>query len=147
MTTLTEVLTRANVTVPDDLIADIDVPVLSKHDAQPDQRQGDVLVWLRADAGAAELDAMSEVPAAGVPVVVGEATGNTHMIQPEPGGKVWFRRSDDSDLLSLGVVCVPAGSTAWLIHTDEHGANGLGEGTWLLKGKRELADEVRRVAD
>ena len=144
MSTLTAILTRANVTVPDDLIADLEVPVISDRP----QRQGDVLIWPRPAVGAAELESFTEVPAAGVAVVVGEATGNTHLVQPEPGCTVMFKRTPPRDgELSLGILHVPDGAVAWLIHTDEHGANGVGPGTWVLKGKREQADEERRVAD
>jgi hypothetical protein len=45
------------------------------------------------------------------------------------------------------VLDVAKGATAYLIHTDEHGANGIGPGTYRLTGKREQADEIRRVAD
>jgi hypothetical protein len=45
------------------------------------------------------------------------------------------------------VLDVPEGAVAYLIHTDEHGANGIGPGTYRLTGKREQADEIRRVAD
>lgn len=139
-----DVLTRANVTPPDDLIADIEVPIIS--DAP--QRQGDVLVWPRPKLGNAERDQMTVVPAEGVPVVVGEATGNTHLLHPEPGTEcLWAPSRDSRDNLTLGVLHVPTGGVAWLIHTDEHGANGIGPGTYTLKGKREQADEERRVAD
>lgn len=32
-------------------------------------------------------------------------------------------------------------------HTDEHGANAMGPGTYVVRGKREEADAIRRVAD
>ena len=145
MFTLTHrhVLTRAGVTPPDELLADIEVPVLTGP-----QRQGDVLVWPRSPIGAAETERLVTVPAEGVAVVMGEATGNTHLLQPEPGcDPIGWAPNTDPDNLVLGVLHVPDGATAWLIHTDEHGANGVGPGTYLLKGKREQADEERRVQD
>jgi hypothetical protein len=42
---------------------------------------------------------------------------------------------------------VPEGETADLIHTDEHGCNTMGPGLYVIRGKRERADEIRRVAD
>ena len=39
------------------------------------------------------------------------------------------------------------GSVAHLIHTDEHGCNAVGPGVYVLHGKREQAEEIRRVAD
>jgi len=141
--TLTAILERANITVPDTTIADLVVPVLTAP-----QRQGDVGIFPRPAVGAAELDTFQQVPAEGVAVVRGEATGNTHLLMPEPGHPVyWQPASPTAGDVLLGVLHVPAGSVAWLIHTDEHGANGIGAGTHTLRGKREQAEEIRRVAD
>lgn len=145
MNTLTNILARHQITVPDDLIADIEIPILTSP-----QRQGDVGIFPRPAAGAVELAAMTAVPATGVAVVRGEATGNTHLLSPEPDTVVMWAantRYDGASDLVLGVLHVPAGAVAWLIHTDEHGANGIGAGTYTLHGKREQADELRRVAD
>ena len=136
---LTTIFDRHNVSIPPDLAADIDVPVLTGP-----QRQGDVGIFPRPPAGAAELTSMSPIPAEGVRVVRGEATGNAHILHADGPAVLW---SPSSNGLRLGVLHVPAGSTAWLIHTDEHGANGIGAGTFVLTGKREQADEIRRVAD
>jgi len=144
MHTLTTILDRANVSVPDDLLADLVVPVLTGP-----QRQGDVLIVPRPPLGAAEGSTLHPIPATGVAVVRGEATGNTHLLQPETGCTVLWAphvATDPADVL-LGVLSVPGGAVAWLIHTDEHGANGIGPGTYVLRGKREQADELRRVAD
>lgn len=140
--TLTNILTRAGVTVPDELIADMEVPVLTGP-----QRQGDVLVIPRPPLGGAELDSLHPAPAGGVAVVVGEATGNTHLLQPEPDTVVLWKPDTTGAGVALGTLHVPEGAVAWLIHTDEHGANGIGPGTYRLHGKREMADEIRRVAD
>ena len=86
---------------------------------------------------------MTAVPVEGVRVVRGEATGNAHILHAD-GPAMW---APSSDGLRLGVLHVPAGSVAWLIHTDEHGANGIAAGTYVVTGKREQADEIRRVAD
>ena len=145
MTTLTAILARHAVGVADDLIADIDVPVLTGV-----QRQGDVGIFPRPPIGAAEIGQMTNVPATGVAVVRGEfATGaNSHILSPEPGSEIlWAPASPREGSVLLGVLHVPDGAVAWLIHTDEHGANGIGPGTYTLRGKREQADEIRRVAD
>lgn len=141
MTTLTDILARHRITVPDDTIADLTIPVL----AGP-QRQGDVLIIPRPKLGAAELASMRPVPAEGVAVVRGEATGNTHLLSPD-GTVMWSAAPARPGDLTLGVLHVADGSTAWLIHTDEHGANGIAPGTYTLHGKREQADEIRRVQD
>lgn len=138
MLTLSEILDRHDLTAADDLLADVEVPVL----AGP-QRQGDVAIVPRGPLSTAEREACQRVPREGVAVVVGEATGNTHMLDGD--GPVLFARRN-ADLL-LGVVEVPDGSVGYLIHTDEHGANAIAPGTYELRGKREQADELRRVAD
>lgn len=141
MNTLTTILNRAGVTTPDPDLADLEIPILTGP-----QRQGDVLITPRPPLGHAEHTTMTPIPAHGTPVVIGEATGNTHLLQPDPNTNALWTPSTNTGL-TLGVLHVPAGGTAWLIHTDEHGANGIGPGTYTLRGKREQADEIRRVAD
>lgn len=141
MTTLASILDRANVTVPDETIADIDVPVLTGA-----QRQGDVGIWPMRDLSKVQLDTLTPVPSKGIAVVRGETTGgNSHILHAD--GPVLWAPARGTDLLALGTLHVPDGSVAWLIHTDEHGANGIGPGAYRLTGKREQAEEVRRVAD
>lgn len=137
MQTLTEILTRHDIAVADELLADLVVPVLDGV-----QRQGDVLIVPRAPLSAAERKDCVPVPREGIAVVVGEATGNTHMLD---GVGVLFGRRTAG--LVMGVVEVPEGTVGYLIHTDEHGANAMAPGTYALHGKREQAEEIRRVAD
>ncbi len=143
MLTLTEVLSKHDVTVPDETIADLTVPIL----AGP-QRQGDVLIAPRAKFGTAELADFIPVPAEGIAVVRGEEStgGNTHLLHAE-GDVRWAPAVQARGSVSLGRLMVGEGATAYLIHTDEHGANGIAPGAYVLHGKREQADEIRRVAD
>ena len=46
----------------------------------------------------------------------------------------------------VAFVAAPDGSDVETVHTDEHGANGIGPGLYALTGKREQANEIRRVA-
>lgn len=141
--TLGEALARHDITVADELLADIEVPVLTGP-----QRQGDVLIIPRPAAGRAEVAQMTVVGREGVPVVRGEATGNTHLLDAVTGTVHWQPTAGTGDGdLRLGVLHVDEGAVAMLLHTDEHGANGIGPGTYLLTGKREQAEEIRRVAD
>lgn len=138
--TFRDVLTRHNITVPDQTIAEITVPVLSGP-----QRQGDIGIFPREPLTVAERSQAVTVPPEGIAVVRGEATGNTHMLSAD--GVVLWLPKETSDRLLLGIVEVSEGATGYLIHTDEHGANGLAPGTYRIHGKREQADEIRRVAD
>jgi hypothetical protein len=81
-----------------------------------------------------------------VRVVRGEATGNTHWLRRgfDPPGVRWAAADD---ALVLGRLTVPEGQSALLVHTDEHGANGIGPGTYALHRKRERAAVVRPVFD
>lgn len=142
-TTFAQALNKIGVTIPGHLVADAEVPVLTGV-----QAQGDLII---VPAGLDDFDAgrvrLEVVPEKGVQVVTGEATGNTHWLHrgfdsPEV---LWGRVSDHE--LVLGVVSVPEGQSAELIHTDEHGCNAMGPGLYVVRGKRELADEIRRVAD
>lgn len=137
-TTYAEGLAKIGVSVPDHLIADAEVPVIT---GKP-QSQGDLMI-VPIDSTKAEL---KPLPQEGHQVVVGEATGNTHWLHRGfDSPDVTFSRVDDG--LALVVVNVPAGQSAELIHTDEHGVNAIGEGLYAIHGKREQADEIRRVTD
>ena len=138
MKTLTEILDRHDVAVADELLADLVIPVLAGM-----QRQGDVLIVPRGPLTAAERAGCQPVPPTGIAVVIGEATGNTHMLDAD--GPAFFARRSGG--VQIGVVDVPEGSVAYLVHTDEHGANAMAPGTYALHGKREQAEEIRRVAD
>lgn len=134
-------LALAGVTVPDHLTADAEVPVLTGV-----QAQGDLIVFPATEAALPSDVEFKTVPAAGVQVVHGEATGNTHWLHAgfDSPGVLWARVDEG---VRIGFVRVPEGESAQLIHTDEHGANGIGPGLYAIHGKREQADEIRRVAD
>lgn len=135
--TYEQALTKVGATVPDHLIADAEVPILTGP-----QAQGDLLIVPIAGTKAELLP----VPDAGVQVVFGEATGNSHFLHrgfDSPG--VTYARVTVGQCIA--VVSVPAGESAQLIHTDEHGANAVGPGLYGIHEKREQADEIRRVTD
>jgi hypothetical protein len=136
---LRTVLDRAGIGTLGVLDAEVDVPVLTGA-----QRQGDVIVLPRPE----RTPAAAPVPAAGVQVVRAEASSNTHTLHSWDG----TCRYDADDTggptgLTLGTLTVPAGASAYLVHTEEHGANGIGPGTYELRRQREFAGEWRRVAD
>jgi hypothetical protein len=141
MSTLTyaDTLGKHNIALPDDLIAGVEVPVITGA-----QCQGDVGIWPRPAVGKAELTQMTKVPAAGVDVVKGT---NTHILDAYHGDVFWQPHTTFRGDLTVGVLHVPDGSVAVLTHTDEHTSNGIGPGTYELTGKREQAEEIRRVAD
>jgi hypothetical protein len=60
---------------------------------------------------------------------------------------MWEPVGDQFDGVLLGHLTVGEGATAYLIHTDEHGANAIAPGSYRLHGKREQAEIIRRVAD
>lgn len=144
-TTYAEALSKIGVSIPDHLIADAEVPVLTGV-----QAQGDLIIVPAAldDFDITKLT-LESVPEKGVQVVVGEATGNTHWLHRgfDSPGVMWVRVTQSRDNLVLGIVHVPEGESAELIHTDEHGCNAIGPGDYVIRGKQELADQIRRVAD
>ena len=139
--TLGAVLERAGVDTLGVLDAQIDVPVLTGLA----QAQGDLLVLPRPDKPAAS----TPIPAAGVLVVRAESSGgNTHSLHSWEGpGCFYDERPAGGTGLVLGVLTVPDGATAYLVHTEEHGANAFGPGTYEIRRQREQADEIRVVAD
>jgi hypothetical protein len=145
MMTYGEALALSAISIPEHLEAEAEVPVLTTPQAQGDlmivplalaYENGRTPVWPQG----------AVVPLGGVQVVHGEATGNTHWLHAgfNSPGVTWHRA--DAGLV-VGVVTVPAGQTAMLVHTDEHGANGIGGGRYEIRQKRELADEIRYVED
>ena len=138
--TYEKALGLAAVTVPDHLEAQAEVPVLTGP-----QAQGDLLIV--PATGRSLTDAASvTVPTAGVQVVRGEATGNTHWLHQGLGAHgVTWTPVDVGQV--VGLLEVPAGESALLIHTDEHGANGVGPGRYEVRRQREQAEQVRQVAD
>lgn len=141
--TFADLLTPQGIDIPEGIVADAEVPVLTGP-----QRQGDVAIFPRPKLGKAERATVVPVPAEGVAVVQGEAAtgGNAHVLLAE-GPCTWTPHTARPGDVLLGVLDVPEGATAFLIHTEEHGANAIGAGTYRLVGKREQADELRRVAD
>lgn len=105
------------------------------------QFQGDVAVVPAPRRRAAA----EPVPAAGVPVVRGEAGGNTHLLLA--AGDCFFTPAvERAGSLALGTLTVPVGSTAYLAHP-EHAYAGIAPGTYEIRRQREQADEIRMVAD
>jgi hypothetical protein len=143
MHTYRTALALVGVSVPAHLAADAGVPILSGP-----QAQGDLIVIPGKPEEVPEV-AWQPVPDDGIQVVRGEATGNTHWLHrgfDSPG--VRWAAHDPTDGLTVGYLDVPPGQSAQLIHTDEHGANGIGPGTYRINRKREQvpAFEPRRPA-
>ena len=128
MHTYQTALALAGVTVPPHLVADAEVPVLTGP-----QAQGDLLV---VPGEAPETLAWADVPAGGVQVIRGEATGNTHWLHAGFGSSGVAWAPSDGESTVVGHLRVPPGGSALLIHTDEHGANGIGPGTYAVHRKR-----------
>ncbi len=133
MKTYGEVLDAHQVEIPEHLIADAEIPVVSTL-----QVQGDLaIIPVRPSAKPGV-----PVPAEGVPVIRGENGGHTHLLVGE--GLVWAPVVGGGQ--SLGVVTVPDATTGFLLHP-EHGANAFGPGCYEIRRQREQADEIRMVQD
>lgn len=141
MAKLADILTRAGVDTLGVLDAQVDVPVLTG----VAQRQGDLLILPRPNKPAAT----TPIPAAGVTVVAAEtSTGNTHSLHSLDGPASYYETRDPGPAgLILGVLTVPDCATAYLVHSEEHGANAFGPGTYEVRRQREFAGEWRTVAD
>lgn len=104
------------------------------------QRQGDVLILPRPGVTATTL-----VPSTGTPVVRGENGGNTHAIQAD--GEVYCDVMEPSvRSLTVAHLFVAEGSEAVLCHP-EHGFNRIAPGSYEIRRQREMAEEMRMVAD
>jgi hypothetical protein len=121
------------------LAHELDVPVVAGL-----QHQGDVSV-VPAAMVRDYVPPRQPVPAAGIAVVRGEANGNTHLLLAA-GNVLFDPRKVSATNLTLGSLRVPEGAEAYLDHP-EHGNSGIAPGRYVLRRKRELADELRLVAD
>jgi hypothetical protein len=141
-----EALALSKISIPEHLEAEAEVPVLTTPQAQGDLMIVPVALAYEGTGQAPAWPQGKILPFEGAQVVHGEATGNTHWLHAgfNSPGVTWHRADQD---LVIGVVTVPAGQTAMLVHTDEHGANGIGEGRYEIRQKRELADEIQYVED
>lgn len=133
---LSTLIDRHNIDVLEHLDRDALVPVVTGL-----QRQGDVIVVPTPGGRAAS----TKVPAKGVPVVRGEAGGNTHAIVAEGDVFCDVREASASNLM-LATLTVAEGATAYLAHP-EHAYSGIGPGTYEIRRQREQADELRLVQD
>lgn len=128
--------------------ADVDLAVLAAQLDVPTvaglQHQGDVSV-IPAAMVRDYRTPTAVVPRAGVPVVRGESGGNTHLLLADGRVLLDLREATAADL-TLGSLLVPEGATAWLDHP-EHGNTGIAPGEYVIRRKREQADELRMVAD
>lgn len=139
MRTLEELIATHGVDVDPHLDRQVTVPIIAGL-----QRQGDVLVIPAALLSGAEA-VTTRIPAAGVPVVRGEAGGNTHLLLSD--GPVFYAPAPGrSGSLDLGTVTVPDGSVGYLAHP-EHAYSGIAPGTYVIRRQREQADEIRLVQD
>ena len=130
--TNTEVLARHGYTDLKLEYPELDIPVLTGA-----QRQGDVLII--------PAEPRDGVPIGkGVEVVRSEAGSNTHCLH---GDGRWLESPDASTALVQGWLQVPEGGEAYLIHSEEHNALGIGPGSYEIRRQREYAGEWRRVAD
>lgn len=144
MKTLADLIDRHGVDVLEHLDRDASVPVHSGV-----QLQGDVAVIPAALLrGRPDISRAKPVPAAGVPVVRGENGGNTHLLIADGPGITWSPAPErrDPTALDLGVLTIPAGSTAYLAHP-EHAYTGIAPGQYVIHRQREQAEQVRLVAD
>lgn len=133
MATTRELEALTGVTV---LTDDVDIPIVTGL-----QRQGDIIV-IPTD----ETAAVTPVPDTGTPVVRGENGGNTHAIYGADGPVFCDLMAVSTTDLRVAALTVPPGSVAYLGHP-EHGYMGIGPGTYMIRRQREMAEELRIVAD
>ena len=139
MTALAAVPDRVGHGAIDPLHAQVDVPVLSGA-----QCQGDLIALPRPLVA----PAATPVPRGGVEVVPGGTGANSHTLLSCGGPACCYDVRDPGPSgLVLGVLTVPVGATAYLVHSEEHGANAFGPGTYEIRRQREQLDVVRRVCD
>ena len=136
MATQTQLRERFSLDIPAHMVEDAEVPVLAGR-----QRQGDLYLVPMKSGGTAG----SQVPAAGVALIRGEALGNTHLLLPSPG--VTYRPVVDQSAGEIvGMIDVADGAIAYFHHI-EHGYVAMCPGSYLVRRQREQRDLIRLVVD
>lgn len=136
-TTIAALNEAHGLTLVTDYADDFEIPVTSGL-----QRQGDVIVIPNDGAKAS-----TPVPAAGCPVVRGEAGGNTHAIYTDTGsGVLCDTRTPAPGDLVVATLFVPEGASAFLGHP-EHAYTGIGPGRYEIRRQQEQAESLRIVQD
>lgn len=105
-------------------------------------RQGDV--YVTATQAPAPRDARPVEIATGYKVVEGDADRNSHILI---GDGTFTPGAVTERLVDYGLLEVPDGGVAHLIHTSEHGAIGFAPGRYRVFGQRSYETELRRAAD
>jgi hypothetical protein len=136
------VLGERNISVPEHLEADAEVPVLRSL-----QRQGDLAVIPRT-ISVRHSWKVEAIPPEGIAVVRGENGGHTHHLAAYDGVCLWAGNPQvtAADPV-LGELEVPAGAVAYLSHDDEHGANGIAPGHYAIVRQVEETDRRQLVSD
>jgi hypothetical protein len=132
MTTTHALLEEHNMST--NLTDNIDFPVI----AGRSQAQGDLIV-APTKPGKSTREPVT-IPREGIPLLRGNG-GHTHLLI---GDGTWTAGPVGAP--DLGVLTVPDGGEAVLLH-EEHGALGVGAGTYRIGRQQEQWDVVRVVAD
>lgn len=137
MTTYQTLADRTHTAVPPHLDDQATPPIVTRG-----ARQGDV--YVTATKADVQRDARPIRIAAGYKVVEGDADRNSHILI----GDGTFAPGIVTDrLVDYGLLEVPDGGVAYLIHTSEHGAIGFAPGRYRVFGQRSYEAELRRAAD
>lgn len=131
-----DVVVQTGVALPGHLSPADDVKVVKTFAAQGD-------VYLRREPITPR--EAEGVPATHIKVVEGDAARNAHILHGE--GSRWYPGVYKDQLTDYGVLVVPEGRYAYLVHTAEHGPLALGAGTWRLWAQVSYESELRRVLD
>lgn len=140
--TISEVMTPTDITIPAHLEGSAEIPVLGGP-----QAQGDVLVLPATYVGPTSTVKPIRVPPAGIEVIRGENGAHPHLLVADGPGVLFDAGATDDSDLCIGVLDIPQGSTAYLLHP-EHGASGIAAGVYSIRRQREMgAAGERRIAD
>ncbi len=132
--TLMDVETHFGLTHHDHLDRQAAIPVVTNLAAQ-----GDVAILRRGD-----VTATTPIPAQGFPVVKGEVGANTHLLVGD--GFYDPAAATSPEDLRLGVLTAPEGGTTLLSHP-EHGGLLIAPGSYEIRRQRQMAEQMRMVAD
>ena len=118
-----------------------DIPVL-----RGAQRQGDVLVLPSTLPKSLPGFGRSQRLDGGVVVVGSDGFGHTHTLFGD-GVVRRLRASESARDKTIAWLVVPEGGEAFLMHSDEHGALGVGPGAYEIRRQLEYRDPDQQLSE
>lgn len=148
-TTIIDRISKINTSLS---LEELEPNVVSSADEKPGWRQGDVYV-VKSDYDISKLAPLTSKPVKAEYIVVeGKADRQNHVFTSADEG-VKFYEGEFGKEFAFGMLVLPEGATAYLVHTAEHGSTGFhsevggGDTCWHVFGQIDHLGGMTRALD